>query len=81
MRFGLPNIPPIYWNYAPMAIPQNTSMANLVFIGKQPYVNIIIEHGTTATPLLHASTQALSGECICASVISTQLVVQSFYSD
>jgi len=80
MRVGFPNNPPIYWNYTPMTVPQNISMANLVFISKQPYVNIIIEHGTTAVPLLHTSTKALSGECICASVISTQLVVQSFYS-
>lgn len=81
MSVGFPNNPPIYWNYTPMTVPQYTSMAYLVFISKQPYVNIIIEHGATAAPLLHASTQALSCESICASVISTQLVVQSFYSD
>ena len=81
MRVGFLNNSAIYWNYTPMTVPQNTSMANLVFISKQPYVNIIIEHGTTAAPLLHTSTKALSDECICASVISTQLVVQSFYFD
>lgn len=64
-----------------MAVPQNTSMANLVFISTQPYVNIITEHILIAAPQLHEPSQALSSECVCASVISTQLVVQSFYSD
>jgi hypothetical protein len=64
-----------------MTAPQNTSRANLVFISKQPYVNIIIEPGTNAEPPLRASTQALSGERYRVSVISTQLVTQSFYSD
>lgn len=52
-----------------------------MFIIQQLYVNIIIEHAAIAARLLHTSTQVLSGECIYTSVISTQLVVWSFYTD